>query len=132
VVDGDIAVLRGLGGHPLRLGVSVGCGDGTKEMTLLRSGVVERFVLYEVAEARIANGMANAAKWNLSDRVEFRREIVNFAAGDPTYDLVYWNNALHHMLDTARPRWPGAGACSMPVGFLHQRLRRSRPHAVQR
>jgi hypothetical protein len=41
---------------PLSRGISVGCGNGMKEMTLLREGIVQVFDLYELADSRIAAG----------------------------------------------------------------------------
>lgn len=96
---GSARLLRQAAGKTLKHGVSVGCGEGGKEMRLLASGIVERFTLFEVAEDRISRGRERAQQMGLSDRV-------NFVFGDALsadhtrYDLVHWNNALHHMMDT--------------------------------
>jgi SAM-dependent methyltransferase len=90
-----------LGGRVLGRGVSVGCGTATKEMDLLASGVVEKMVCYELSDARIAAAQSEAARRSLADRIEIRKSDAFEIEKTPgSYDLVYWNNALHHMPDT--------------------------------
>ena len=90
-------------GRRFRRAVSVGCGNGAKELELLRSGLVERFDLYEISEARIAHGRKLAAAAGLTGHVSWHTEdgIAALERG-PRYDLVTWDNGLHHMPDTAR------------------------------
>lgn len=85
---------------PLAKGVSVGCGSGVKEMDLLRAGLVDEFHLFELSEARVEKGRSVAKQRGLADRVHFHIEDA-FEAGLPggQFDLVHWNNALHHMFD---------------------------------
>ncbi len=83
-------------------GVSTGCGEGAKEIDLLKSGVVQRFDLYEISKTRIDKCLSLADKFGVADRINIRQ--VN-AFDEPVtarYDLVYWNNALHHMLDVSK------------------------------
>jgi SAM-dependent methyltransferase len=87
-------------GQPLKRAVSVGCGDGEKEMRLLSSGVVEFFDLYEITPVRIEMGMERARNGGLSNRLKFHAEDAFAECIRSDYDLVYWNNSLHHMLDT--------------------------------
>jgi len=90
-----------LQGHlPLPKGISVGCGSGVKEMKLLADGIVHFFDLFELAEARIAAGKEMATKRGLQDVIRFvNGDAFELAALPEQYDLVHWNNSLHHMLD---------------------------------
>jgi SAM-dependent methyltransferase len=88
-----------VGTSPIGRGISVGCGNGWKEMQLVREGVVQGFDLFEISATRAEQGRKLAREQGLADRVSFQ---VADAFGEPrhsVYDLVYWNNALHHMLD---------------------------------
>lgn len=100
VSRGALELGRGLmGGRPRRLGVSVGCGNGVKEIALIRMDYVERMLCYDLAESRIAQATARARELGIEDRIEFRVADA-FALHDrPEFDFVYWNNALHHMFD---------------------------------
>lgn len=86
-------------------GISVGCGNGAKEIRLVRVGLVHHFDLFEISEIRAENGRALAEEQGVSDKITFH--ICDAFDQDlGQYDLVYWNNALHHMLDTnAAVRW---------------------------
>lgn len=86
-------------GGPIRKAVSVGCGAGQKEMSLIQSGVVLEFHLYEIAAERIRIGRERARSLGISDRVHFFQTNAFEECNDTDYDLVYWNNSLHHMLD---------------------------------
>jgi SAM-dependent methyltransferase len=92
---------------PLSRGISVGCGNGTKEMKLLREGLVQVFDLYELADTRIATGRELAEKQRLSQSAHFIQGDAFRLANEPgQYDLVHWNNSLHHMLDVeAAVQW---------------------------
>lgn len=88
-----------LGGRLVHRAVSVGCGTGRKEMALIECGLVEHFTLYELSAERVDQGRANARKKGIDVQVNF---IVGDAFADPVeseYDLVHWNNSLHHMFD---------------------------------
>ncbi|MBK6687601.1 MAG: class I SAM-dependent methyltransferase [Deltaproteobacteria bacterium] len=84
--------------RPLPRGISVGGGQGIKEMLLLKANLVAHLELYELSEARIADGQARAQAEGLSDRLRFIKGDALQEARGP-YDLVHWNNSLHHMLD---------------------------------
>lgn len=90
-------------GRRFRRAVSVGCGNGAKELELLRSGLVQQFDLYEISEARIRHGKKLLAKAGLTDRVTWHTHdgVAALELG-ARYDLVTWDNGLHHMPDTAR------------------------------
>jgi SAM-dependent methyltransferase len=85
--------------RPLEHGISVGCGNGGKEIALVRDGVVGHMLGYDLAEARIAHARASAAALGLADRIEFRQADAFALHGRPEFDSVYWNNSLHHMFD---------------------------------
>lgn len=79
--------------------VSVGCGAGAKEMALMRLVDVGRFDLYDISPANIELGRSESARQGLSDRTRFFVSDAFASSSDADYDLVYWNNALHHMPD---------------------------------
>ena len=87
------------GDRRLVSGISVGCGNGAKEIALVRNGFVDRMLGYDLAEVRIAQAQASAAALGLDDRIEFHNVDAFAAHSAPEFDLVYWNNSLHHMLD---------------------------------
>lgn len=98
IAGGDVEVLRE---RRFAQAVSIGCGSGSKEMALLSTGVVGHFHLYEVAEARVARGREEAERRGLADRMSWHCQPADFSRPEQV-DLVYWNNALHHMLDVER------------------------------
>lgn len=88
---------------PLERGVSVGCGNGSKEMNLIEAGVVRSFDLFELSPVRIQEGERIARQRGLGDKMHFRKANAFEVAGDPdTYDLVAWCDSLHHMPDVYR------------------------------
>ena len=89
-----------LNGKKLRLGISVGCGNGLKEMKLIQWGLVEKFICFELSQERIIQGKKEAKKRALSDAIEFRCEDAFLTSDLQPADLVHWNNSLHHMPDT--------------------------------
>jgi SAM-dependent methyltransferase len=90
-----------LGGEKLQRGISVGCGTGGKELQLVKEGLVDRFDLFEISGARVERGIELASEHGLSDKLNFRVADAFQEAEADTYDIVYWDNALHHMLDVA-------------------------------
>jgi hypothetical protein len=95
---GDIALLKNRFPNALETAVSIGCGQGVKEMALLKADVVRHFQLFEIAGQRVEDGKRIAARDGLEDRITWHQETVDFTEIIEV-DLVYWNNALHHMLD---------------------------------
>lgn len=118
---GDIEMIRSrFPGQSFPRAISIGCGSGAKEMDLIRSGLVGTFDLYELSEIRVAQGLERAKKLGLSARVIFRNEIPDFDRAAETYDLMYWNNALHHMLDVdAAVSWSQRVLKSRGVFFMN-------------
>jgi SAM-dependent methyltransferase len=84
------------GGYPRA--VSVGCGAGYKEASLVTSGLVQEFFLYEISSERVQQGKAFAKSRGIEHRMHFVQEDAFVSCRDH-FDLVYWNNALHHMMD---------------------------------
>lgn len=85
---------------PFSRGISVGCGNARKEITLIREGLVNHFQLYELSKVCIEQGKELAAEYGVEDSVDFvlgdAFEIVN---GKECFNFVHWNNSLHHMLN---------------------------------
>lgn len=86
-------------GGTFKHGISVGCGDGAKELNLLKLGIVQHFDLFEISQQRVDQGVAQSIKLGVDHRVSFHACSIDDQEIQPIYDLVYWNNALHHMLD---------------------------------
>lgn len=94
------------GGRRFRRAVSIGCGEGSKERSLLSMGLVDSFDLYELSSARVERGMAAAQKAGLAQRMQFHLADAFAEVRPAEFDLVYWNNALHHMMDVDEAvRW---------------------------
>lgn len=87
------------GERPLTKALSIGCGQGSKEMLLIKNGTVEEFHLYEISTERAKAGKIEAESAGIGDRVHFHVGDAFTLCKDKDFDLVYWNNALHHMLD---------------------------------
>ncbi|HSW05527.1 class I SAM-dependent methyltransferase [Aquabacterium sp.] len=97
---GDIELLRKIaGGTRLERGISIGCGSGYHELKLLEADVVGHFTLYEISEKRAADALQSARAMGLQDRVSIQVKDAIAEAPGPACDLVYWKDALHHMLD---------------------------------
>lgn len=95
-----------IGAKPAAKAVSVGAGTGFKERALLACGAVQEFHLYEISSERIRTGIEQAQKANVAHRMHFYQADAFEACAETNFDLVYWNNALHHMMDTTRAvRW---------------------------
>ena len=80
--------------------ISVGSGSGMKELWLLQTGAVESIDCYELGAHLVETGRRIAADHGMENRLRMH-------LGDPftenvpsDFDLVYWNNSLHHMKDT--------------------------------
>lgn len=98
--------------------LSVGCGTGSKEMALIEeaAGRFEfEFLCFDVAPAALEAAKTMAREKGLEQQITFRLEDAFASDLDCSWDLVYWNNSLHHMLDTeqaiawSRDRLKGGG-----------------------
>ncbi|MBJ7442215.1 MAG: methyltransferase domain-containing protein [Sphingopyxis sp.] len=105
---GAIELFKDIAGADVPVGraVSIGCGPGHKELMLLKDGIVSHFDLYDVSNESLNAGRNLAQQMGVEDRVRFIHGY-DFESDLPGgYDLVYWDNALHHMFDaTAAVRW---------------------------
>ena len=88
-----------LGGDVLGKGISVGCGNGRAEMDMLESGLVQEFDVFELSKVRIREGRELAKRRGLDERIRFTHGEADKLARPGHYDLVFWGDALHHMLD---------------------------------
>ncbi len=87
------------GGKKFKKGLSIGCGGGTKELNLVRQGIVEHFDLYELSQSRCNLAKETFRKYGFEERVNVINQ--EFSATDSSsYDFVHWDNSLHHMPDT--------------------------------
>lgn len=93
------ALLEATGGKALERGISIGCGNGSKELGLMERGCVQRFELYELAEVPAEQARQSAAQRGLADRVRVHIADAFTTERPGTYDLVYWDHSLHHMFD---------------------------------
>jgi SAM-dependent methyltransferase len=85
---------------PFKRGISVGGGNGQKEISLIKQGLVSSFDLYELSETRIAAGEELARKESVEQNINFIfGDAFGLATKAEEYDFVHWNNSLHHMLD---------------------------------
>lgn len=81
---------------PFERGLSVGCGGGQKEIELIQAGIVRRFTMYDLSAASVALAQGNAREAGCGDAVDCVQADA-FVAERRHFDLVYWDNALHHM-----------------------------------
>lgn len=106
-------------GRVFKTAVSIGYGNGFKEMQLIADGIVERFHLFELSTERVNQGTQLAKKRGLLDRVEFYNSDGLKRAQANKFDLVHWNNSLHHMLDVNEAvRWSHVALKSHGVFFM--------------
>ena len=84
------------GALPFAAALSVGCGSAYKEVALLQRGLVSHFTLYDISEAALATARKRAEEAGLARAVTLVQADA-LAAERGAFDLVYWDNALHHM-----------------------------------
>lgn len=85
---------------PAARAVSVGAGTGEREMQAIERGLASHFDLYEVAEYCVDRGRQIARERSLEGQVDFHlANAFEAVTGEACYDMVLWNQALHHMPD---------------------------------
>ena len=89
-------------GRSFEHGVSVGCGEGTKEFELMTEGIVKRFAMFELSTERIKRARERAESLGLLGRVELIHGDCFLHDFKEKVDFVHWNSSLHHMLDTEK------------------------------
>lgn len=82
--------------------LSIGCGLGSKEMGFVEENLVKEFICFDLSEEAVRIGRQRAEEKGLSDRMLFLNEDF-FESGyaDGAFDMVFWDNSLHHMPDAA-------------------------------
>lgn len=119
---GDIELLKQISvGRPLARAVSVGCGNAFHELRLLQAGVVGEFELYELSQSRADEAMEKARAMGVAERVRLHVSDAFAAPPAPTFDLVYWKDALHHMFDAqAAVRWSAQVLKPRGIFFMNE------------
>lgn len=79
--------------------ISIGCGDASRELSLLKQNIIQKFILFEVSESRIDSIYKKAEEMSLSDRITVHGVDHNEINIDCEADLVFWCHSLHHMFD---------------------------------
>jgi SAM-dependent methyltransferase len=82
---------------PFDRAISVGCGQAGKELSLLKSGTVRHFDLFELAPERMKSAEEAYKAAGFGDKATFNVRNAFEEEADGLYDLVYWNSSLHHM-----------------------------------
>ena len=81
---------------PFAHAISVGCGAGNKEIALLQSGIAKHFTVYDISKEALNQVRMRAEKAGIADSVRLVcADALQSERG--TFDMVYWDNALHHM-----------------------------------
>ena len=87
-------------GKPFERAISIGAGAGNKEIDLILKGIVKNFVCFELGKESVQAGEKLARDHGISDQVKFiQADGMREGSALGGFDLVYWNNALHHMTD---------------------------------
>jgi SAM-dependent methyltransferase len=87
-----------LGGRNFRRGLSIGCGSGHLERTILNLGVCETIDAFDGSEESLCIARAEAEKASLQDRVRYSLGNFNEPQLPPrAYDIVFVHQALHHV-----------------------------------
>jgi 2-polyprenyl-3-methyl-5-hydroxy-6-metoxy-1,4-benzoquinol methylase len=85
---------------PFIHGVSVGCGNGSKEVNLLRDGLVKTFSLFDLSEECLRQARELAEKNQVAGRIQFHcTDAFEVVKERECFDFIHWNNSLHHMFD---------------------------------
>ncbi len=102
--------------HTIIRALSVGCGTGAKEIELIQAAEGKLqfdFHCFDVAPAAIEAAKDLARQQGVEDQITFSLADAFRLRLSNDWDLVYWNNSLHHMLDTAEA-----------IAWSHDRLRK--------
>ena len=80
--------------------LSIGSGAATKEIALVQQNIVDHFDIYELSAARIAEAQRKVHELGLEKHFHFCKEDYFSTEATKKYDMVFFDNALHHMFDT--------------------------------
>ncbi|NTG07165.1 class I SAM-dependent methyltransferase [Rhizobium rhizogenes] len=86
-------------GRSFERALSIGSGIASKELRLAQRGIVKHFDCFDLSDERIEAGKKLWEEAGLASAVTFHCEDPFKTGLKNSYDLVYWNNALHHMMD---------------------------------
>jgi SAM-dependent methyltransferase len=110
-------ILEKLSTNPTTIrALSVGCGTGAKEIELIKAAAGKLqfdFQCFDVAPAAIEAAKTLAREQGVENQITFSLADAFRLTLDNNWDLVYWNNSLHHMLDT-----------DVAIEWSHDRLRK--------
>jgi SAM-dependent methyltransferase len=85
---------------PFARALSIGCGTGWREVDLIRRGIIQHFTLIEISDYLLGVAKDLAREAGVADRITTHvgdyTDILKDAA---PFDLIYWDDALHHMAD---------------------------------
>lgn len=98
--------------------VSVACGNGRKEIELVREGFVDHLTIYEISAKKIRSGQKTVSQLGLEKKVKFiHGSAFDLVKEKAQFDLVLWLNTLHLMEDTPKAiRW--SHDVLLPGGFF--------------
>lgn len=78
--------------------ISVGCGEASKELWMLKTNAVAHFDLFDLSEKRVEICGEKLKKNNLLPRANIHAsDAMKEESRENQYDLVFWNSSLHHM-----------------------------------
>lgn len=99
LLDAHILRLRNSGRAPFGRAISIGSGTCHSELGLLQAGIVRNFECWELSGKAVELSIADAARRGLETRFAAHHGDAFSEAEPGGYDLVFWDNALHHMPD---------------------------------
>ncbi len=100
VSEGPIELIKEfLNGESFSEALSIGCGGAHKELEFVKQGLVDHFYLYELSEKNCALAKHRFESAGCGDKVT----VINndFFEDQPReFDLIHWDNSLHHMFNS--------------------------------
>lgn len=92
-----------LQGKMLEKAISIGCGSAWKEIELVKSGIVSKLICCDISDIMIEKAKKNAERAGVADKMIFRcGDVFEELEIKEEYDLVFWDNSLHHMSDARK------------------------------
>ena len=83
---------------PAGLCLSIGCGFGALERSLISAGMVEHFHAHDLSENAVARARREAEAAGLGDRIDYRvTDLNSFSAPAETYDAIFGISSIHHV-----------------------------------
>lgn len=89
-----------LHGKKIENAISIGCGSAWKEIELIKRGLVSSIICYDLSENMIKKAIENARREKVEEHMRFIcGDIFLNMETNAKFDLVFWDNSLHHMKD---------------------------------